>query len=402
MIWIILVCAIVFSGCQQQPQERHYTEIVNEEPQAAALTSSMDNDPHAGMDMASMGMGMGMGMDAGAAGGDFTWDLPDGWQQEPGKGFRLASFHLVSDEKAIDGSIVNLSGVAGGLEGNLKRWMGQIAMETSAEDLARLIANAAEFKIKALGSGKVFDFTTVQEKGKSADKSMIVVMVGLPESTLFVKMTGTISTMKAHKNDFLKLAASIKRSASPKAATPKMADMAKGATDPHAGMNMGDPHAGVDMSAMRADLPVPTQKLLDWEVPKGWKQGAGHPMRLGTFQLEGDPKAFDCSVILLGGDAGGVEANLSRWMGQVGVAPNPDNLKKALSKVQSIKTKGGLDANVYDISALQGDESSARSLMAGMISVGGSTIFIKMTGTAGVMRKEREHFADFIRSFKRI
>ena len=126
---------MLFSGCQQQSQERHYTEVVVNESQISAPTAAV------GMDMSAIGMPSVA--NSAASNDQFSWALPKGWEQEPGKSFRLASFRLIADEKAIDGSIVNLAGVAGGLEGNLRRWMGQIGMkQTSTEDLARLIANA--------------------------------------------------------------------------------------------------------------------------------------------------------------------------------------------------------------------------------------------------------------------
>lgn len=390
MIWIFCICAMLFSGCQQQSQERHYTEVVVNESQISAPTAAV------GMDMSAIGMPSVA--NSAASNDQFSWALPKGWEQEPGKSFRLASFRLIADEKAIDGSIVNLAGVAGGLEGNLRRWMGQIGMkQTSTEDLARLIANAYDFKIKNGQKGKVYDFTSVQEKGNASDKSMIVVMVELPGSTLFIKMTGTIATVKANKDSFLKLAASVEPSTGPHYTVQgKMPSLDAVAS------NTADPHAGMDISKMSEEGPLAAQKILDWDIPQDWKQVGGRPMRLATFRSASAPKIFDCSVILLGGEAGGLESNLARWVKQVGVEPSAENLVKLTTKAQSFKTRDGMEVKVYDLTSIQGNEDqNTKSLIVGMISVSNSTIFVKMTGSIGVLQKERDHLTEFVRSLRR-
>ena len=122
MIWILCIFTLFLSSCEQKPQESHYKEVVLQAPQvnnpsvpAAATTPA---DPHAGLDMSAMGAALGMNNPNSNM---FTWDVPQGWKQEAGTGMRLATFHLLSDEKAIDCSLVSLGGMAGGLEANLRR-----------------------------------------------------------------------------------------------------------------------------------------------------------------------------------------------------------------------------------------------------------------------------------------
>ncbi len=172
--------------------------------------------------------------------------------------------------------------------------------------------------------------------------------------------------------------------------------------DPHAGMNMADPHAGMDMSAMGADTTIPSQSILDWDVPQGWEIVGGHPMRLATFRLKNDPKAFECSIIMLGGEAGGVDSNLKRWLGQVGVEPSEANLDKLLKGVTALKTKDGQEAKVYDITALQdGAAGTTKSLVVGMFTLNGSTIFVKLSGSVASLKKERDHLIGLVQSLRR-
>jgi len=178
MIWILCIYIFFLSSCEQKPQERHYNEIVIEPPQES---------------------------------GNLSWDVPQGWKQEAGEGMRLASFHPVSDAKTIDCSIVSLSGAAGGLEANLNRWMGQLGLEVSDDHLKQLILSAQDVQTKGGIEAKVFDFTNLQAQGSPSDKSMIAAMINVDLTTVFIKMTGSMGSVKQYRDDFLKLLRSIVR-----------------------------------------------------------------------------------------------------------------------------------------------------------------------------------------------
>lgn len=59
---------------------------------------------------------------------------------------------------------------------------------------------------------------------------------------------------------------------------------------------------------------------LDLKVPKSWKQSdAPRAMRLATFEIpaaEGDKEKGELAVSSFPGGGGGVDANISRWVGQ--------------------------------------------------------------------------------------
>ena len=61
------------------------------------------------------------------------------------------------------------------------------------------------------------------------------------------------------------------------------------------------------------EIPAPT-----WTVPAGWQKAEGQkPMRVATFTVTGG----EVAISQLGGNAGGLLANVNRWCGQVGLAP---------------------------------------------------------------------------------
>ena len=105
-----------------------------------------------------------------------------------------------------------------------------------------------------------------------------------------------------------------------------------------------------------ASVPVDTHvgsNMFTWVVPQGWKEEAAGGMRLATFHLIADPNAFDCDIVALAGPAGGLEANLERWLGQLGISASDDHLHALTDSVQILRTKDGLEIKVFDFTALQ-------------------------------------------------
>ncbi len=384
MIWILCIFTLFLGSCGQKSQETHYKEVVTQAPQVN--TPGVPQAPQANPTSAPA---------VDILNSMFTWAAPQGWKEEPGGGMRLATFHLLSDAKAIDCSIVILGGMAGGPEANLRRWMGQIGLQATPDELSHLISSAPSTKIKTGQEGKIFDFTSIQSKVPLTDKSMIVVMVAMDEATLFVKMAGTVDTVGKNKDDFFKLVGSIEYHA------PSSDTMIP---TPGAGTNpSSDPHAGSDMSVMAGLISQPTsQNLLAWVSPEGWKQEAGTHMRMATFHPIADPSAIDCSIIALAGPAGGPEANLDRWMGQLGLQVTDDNLKQLIISAQDFKTKDGLEGKVFDFTNLQAQGlPSDQSMIAAMIALDKTTVFVKMMGSIEAVKHNKNNFLKLLGSITR-
>jgi len=187
MAWIICIFALLLGGCGQKSHERHYMEIVD---QASEVNTPGDTLTKNNV---------------------LNWVSPKGWREEAGTDMRLASFHQVDDPAQIDCYIVALSGAAGGLDANLGRWMRQLGIEASGDDLKILINLAQTLKTKGGFEARIFDFSALQTHGSSSDKSMLAAMISLGQTTIFVKMTGSIESVKQNKANFLKLIGSITR-----------------------------------------------------------------------------------------------------------------------------------------------------------------------------------------------
>ena len=68
--------------------------------------------------------------------------------------------------------------------------------------------------------------------------------------------------------------------------------------------------------------PAPEVTGLSWTLPKGWTHKAGSGMRIAEFYPDPQNAASVVTLIALSGSAGSMDANMSRWRGQVGLDPN--------------------------------------------------------------------------------
>ncbi len=150
--------------------------------------------------------------------------------------------------------------------------------------------------------------------------------------------------------------------------------------------SMNNPELAELMKNSMAQIP------LKWEVPEGWSEEKGSGMRLVTFRSN-DSDPIECSIVSLGGMAGGLEANLKRWMEQIGLNVSNEKFNEFLKNPSSLKTKDGEGASLFDFTQLQttgGDQ--AVSMMAIMLSTDETTIFVKMTGHKKAVLQNRAKF----------
>jgi hypothetical protein len=202
---MLLIFLIPATGCERKTQERHYEEIAIEAP---AQSQSMMADPHAGL-----GLNIPMGGQMEKVESKLTWTVPEGWQELAGGGMRIATFKRMDDPDAVDVSIVSLGGVAGGLQANLTRWAGQIGLDVTQDQngIKELIDDAIISKTQAGLEVKSFDYTKLQKNADPSSKSMVASMIQTNESTVFVKMTGTIKTVNENLESFKALTQSVRQ-----------------------------------------------------------------------------------------------------------------------------------------------------------------------------------------------
>lgn len=140
------------------------------------------------------------------------------------------------------------------------------------------------------------------------------------------------------------------------------------------------------------------QPQLQWTLPAGWTEVPATEMRLASFKVQGkDGAQADVSVVPLPGMAGGDDANVNRWRGQVGLAEaTPDELQKMAEQAGV----GGQPAKLYDIAGHNPGSDSAMRILAVIQHHGNMTWFFKMTGDSGLVEQQKPAFVAFLKSLE--
>ena len=120
--------------------------------------------------------------------------------------------------------------------------------------------------------------------------------------------------------------------------------------DPHAflkgemppGTGESNLSIGADTALEEPKASHPQTLPLLWHLPKGWREKPAGGMRLATITNPQSP-SLDISIVSLSGVAGGISANLNRWMKQIDL-PELDEreLDEFLKKQKTLKTQGDL------------------------------------------------------------
>lgn len=137
---------------------------------------------------------------------------------------------------------------------------------------------------------------------------------------------------------------------------------------------------------------------LAWQTPPAWQELPGDGIRLAAFRLEQGGRRVETTVVMLGGAAGGVEANVARWLDQLGLRLAGDELAQFLAAGEPVATRGGLRLTVYDFTALTAPEGDSM-----LVAVGPAldqTLFVKMAGDGAVVAAARNDFLRLVGSLE--
>ncbi len=123
-------------------------------------------------------------------------------------------------------------------------------------------------------------------------------------------------------------------------------------------------------------------------------------MRVATFFAGEDSEQVECSLVTLRGEAGGLAANVKRWMGQLDLdVAAAGGLEAFLSRQEAFTTEGGDGGVLVDLTEL-GEDAAAPSMLVGVVTRPGQTIFAKMTGSKSGLRAQRPFLLQLCVSFE--
>jgi len=142
-----------------------------------------------------------------------------------------------------------------------------------------------------------------------------------------------------------------------------------------------------------ANTAVPTAAGgLTWTAPAGWTPKALGSMRKGSFSIKGtDGGEADLSITAFPGATGGLEANLNRWRGQVGLPPqSPEEVVAGVEKFSS----NGLEFLVADYAG------GGNRLVGAIVPYQGNSWFFKLSGPDALVASQKDTFRDFLHTVK--
>ena len=129
-----------------------------------------------------------------------------------------------------------------------------------------------------------------------------------------------------------------------------------------------------------------------WVTPADWNELPGDGLRLARFGL---PGGGESTLVVLTGDAGGVEANVRRWLTQLGLDLPPERVRSLLDDATAVR--GDLDFTLFDFTPLVSGRD-ATAFLAAIASAGGQTMFVKAEAPAGVLGEQRAAFIELLSS----
>jgi hypothetical protein len=302
------------------------------------------------------------GMQASSAETKFEWTTPSGWEELPSSQMRAANFRIARDPDT-ECYLAALPGAAGGLVANVNRWRKQMGLEPMSQ--ASISALPQETLLGQ--SAFVVDLEgTYVGMGQGAARPgyrMLGLIQEQPGQTVFLKMTGPGATVVDERARFLELAKSLRAAEAPAPSSPE-----------------GD-------------------GTLQWDTPPGWERRPDQQMRLVTLAPKGSPET-ECYVTILSGAAGGVEANVNRWRGQLGKGPMAPGEMAGLKALHVL----GREAKLVEISGTYTDMRNNKlpdaALVGILLPLEDALLSIKMTGPKDVVERETDHFISFCESLR--
>ena len=134
---------------------------------------------------------------------------------------------------------------------------------------------------------------------------------------------------------------------------------------------------------------------LSYQTPAAWVETKGsNGMRIAGFHDKTKEDKFLCTLIKLGGTAGGIKSNITRWLGQLEISIEDTQLDAFIANAKSIP--GIPNSLIFDFSLFE----SSKSMLAAIIPVKDATLFLKLSATKDIVIEERKNFNDLASSIK--
>jgi hypothetical protein len=300
-------------------------------------------------------------------GHDLRWQAPSTWVPKPTPvDKRYATFLAGQGDSAIEIAISRWHGALGGELANINRWRRQLGMPQITQ--AQFDEKPLE-SIKVQGSPddwKIFDTTTTPPGGSTdAPRRMKVIYLIGEAHSWFIKIAASAGAIDHHEQEIDQFVRSL--------------DMVSKATGAPAFK-----YASGDIDQYQ------------WDTAKDWTKLADPPQFVHTAYEVGEDQKLKISFSILGGQGGGLQANIARWQRQMGL-----DSKQVLDELGLPRTPVG-DGQGFVVALETGEFDEA--LRNGMIAIyaprADSTWIFKISGNRLLLGKHQGEFEGWISSVR--
>lgn len=161
------------------------------------------------------------------------------------------------------------------------------------------------------------------------------------------------------------------------------------------------PAPTVTTGAIPANMSMPAPAAAySGTAPESWQVLPTTANRMANFKVDSEADA-ECYLSVLSGTGGGGEANLNRWRAQLSLDPLAPGAMAELPTVPVL----GQDAALVEIEGAYsgmggGDGKEGYKLLGIILEDHGNAVFVKMTGPAAVVDREKENFIAYCQSLE--
>jgi hypothetical protein len=334
-----------------------------------------------------------------SAGGKPIWKLPEGWHEKPGSQMRFATLTLPAENttgapsaessaKPLEVSVTSLpwssKDESEQLLANVNRWRGQMQLKPLA---------AAEFagethSLQLFGEGKA-TATLVDLTGHMNAGGMQPPFAGGAAKTtgLPPRHPDTSGRLPpghpAVTDDALS-----KRP--PMAAAANAAPPNEPGHPSLTGQAIPDARRQSSDAATDADLPFAVT------VPKTWKSAPLPTFAVAAFAISENSPRPEVTITPLPEAAGGIDANVNRWRGKLGLPPASDDELKATAQPYEVDGQSG-----HLVRLLGPEDSTPRqAITAIVLPHDGVNWIFALKATADLAKNEQANFEKFVSSVK--